>query len=311
MLLPWSGLDAQRLEKVVEHIPTDLLGSVLAWLNASLTGIGLLSEIQQNSAQISDLVRAIKEYSYMDQAPLQEVDVHKGLDNTLVILKHKLKDGVMVTREYDRSLPRISAYGSELNQVWINLIDNAIDAMGGQGRIWVRTWRENDCVLIKIADDGPGIPPEIQPRIFEPFFTTKGVGEGTGLGLVTSYRFIVGMHRGDISVFSKPGDTYFQVRLPINLSQTTDEKEKPVSTKCTHTNQIQKVTPSASGCEECLVIGDRWVHAKCLTCGHVACCDSSKNKHATKHFHATGHPIVKSFEPGEDWSWCYVDKTYV
>ena len=151
----------------------------------------------------------------MDQAPLQEVDVHEGLESTLTILSHKLKGGVVVTREYDRSLPRISAYGSELNQVWTNLIDNAIDAMGGQGQIWVRTRCEHDQVLVEIADNGPGIPPEIQHRIFEPFFTTKGVGEGTGLGLDITYRTVVGKHHGGISVLSNPGDTRFLVRLPV------------------------------------------------------------------------------------------------
>ena len=151
----------------------------------------------------------------MDQAPLQDVDVHEGLENTLIILKHKLKSGVVVTREYDRSLPRISAYGSELNQVWTNLIDNAIDAIGEQGQIWIRTLAEHDQVLVEITDNGTGIPPEIQGRIFEPFFTTKGVGKGTGLGLVTSYRTVVGKHDGDIRVFSQPGNTRFQVRLPI------------------------------------------------------------------------------------------------
>ena len=211
-----AGLDTQSLATVREHTPTDSLGNVLLWLEASLKGIGLLSEIEQSSARISELVKAIKEYSYMDQAPLQEVDVHEGLENTLIILRRKLKEGVVVTREYDRSLPRIMAYGSELNQVWTNLIDNAIDAIGGQGKIWIRTKREHDQVLVEIADNGTGIPPEIQGRIFEPFFTTKGVGEGTGLGLVTSYRTIMGKHQGDIQVFSQPGDTRFQVRLPIN-----------------------------------------------------------------------------------------------
>ena len=155
----------------------------------------------------------------MDRAPLQEVDVHEGLENTLTILGHKLKGSVVVMREYDRSLPRICVYGSELNQVWTNLIDNAIDAMGGRGQIWVRTSQENDHVLVDIADNGPGIPPEIQSRIFEPFFTTKGVGEGTGLGLDIAYRIVVRRHQGDIRVVSKPGDTRFQVSLPINCPQ--------------------------------------------------------------------------------------------
>lgn len=197
-------------DEIAAHLPTDSLPDVLS------TGVKLLSEIEQNSAQLSQLVKAIKEYSYMDQAPLQEVDVHEGLENTLTILQHKIKGDVIVTREYDRNLPRISAYGSELNQVWTNLIDNAIDAIGGKGQIWLRTWREQNQVFVEIADDGTGIPPEIQHRIFELFFTTKGVGQGNGLGLVTSYRTIVGKHHGDISVSSQPGNTRFQVRLPIN-----------------------------------------------------------------------------------------------
>lgn len=211
-----------HLEEIFQELPSlalklnqQSITTEQGWLEASLKGIGLLSEIEQSSARISELVKAIKEYSYMDQAPLQEVDVHDGLENTLIILSHKLKRGVEVTREYDRSLPRISAYGSELNQVWTNLIDNAIDAIGGQGQIWIRTWREQEQVLVEIADNGTGIPKELQERIFDPFFTTKGVGEGTGLGLVTSYRTVVG-HQGDIRVFSQPGDTHFQVRLPIN-----------------------------------------------------------------------------------------------
>jgi signal transduction histidine kinase len=203
--LPSLGLELSKQSMTREQI----------WLEASLKGIGLLSEIEQNSARISELVQAIKDYSYMDQAPLQEVDVHEGLENTLIILSHKLKSDVVVTREYDRSLPRISAYGSELNQVWTNLIDNAIDAISGQGQIWIRTWREQNQVLVEIADNGMGIPKEIQGRIFEPFFTTKGVG-GTGLGLATSYRTVVGKHNGDIRVFSQSEGTHFQVRLPIN-----------------------------------------------------------------------------------------------
>lgn len=210
-----AGLDTVWLDTVVENVPADTIGEVLTWLTGTLTGVGLLNEIEHGAERISELVKAIKDYSYMDQAPLQDVDVHEGLESTLTMLKHKLKQGVVVTREYDRSLPRISAYGSELNQVWTNLIDNAIDAMGGQGQIWVRTRCEHDQVLVEIADNGPGIPPDIQHRIFEPFFTTKGVGEGTGLGLDITYRTVVSKHKGGISVFSNPGDTRFQVRLPI------------------------------------------------------------------------------------------------
>jgi len=306
-----AGMDTEYLEQIAQEA-ADFLGEVMAWLTTTLTGKRLLDEIENCTTRISSLVRAIKDYSYMDQAPIQEIDVHEGIENTLIILSHKLKQGVVVTREYDSSLPRILAYGSELNQVWTNLIDNAIDATDGKGRIWLRTSQENDYVLVEIADNGAGIPAELQPRIFEPFFTTKGVGKGTGLGLDVCYRIVVRQHHGDISVFSKPGDTHFQVRLPIDLSQTTSEREISMNPTCTHLDSIQEVTPSANGCEECLKSGDTWVHLReCLTCGHVGCCDSSKNKHATKHFRASGHPIMKSFEPGEDWSWCYIDNTFV
>ncbi len=307
-----AGLDGQKLDTIVEQVAPSSLGDVLAWLTALLTGVGLLEEIQHGSLRISQLVLAMKDYSYMDQAPLQEINVHDGLESTLIILGHKLKHGVNVIREYDQGLPRLLAYGSELNQVWTNLIDNAIDAMEGRGKIWVRTSQEGDRIVVEIADNGPGILPELQSRIFEQFFTTKDVGRGTGLGLDIARRIVVGQHKGDIRVFSHPGDTHFQVRLPINPTKTTQEKEASMNSTCTHFNLVQEVTPSAEGCEECLAIGDRWVHLRiCQICGHVSCCDSSKNKHAMGHFHATGHPVVKSFEPGEDWLWCYIDKTFV
>ncbi len=214
-ILVSAGLDTEWLENVAQKVPADSLSPAIAWLTTSLTGVGVLNEIEHCSERISHLVQAIKDYSFMDRAPLQELDVHQGLESTLTILSHKLKQGVVVNREYDAELPRINAYGGALNQVWTNLIDNAIDAMHGQGKIWVRTWREHDHISVEIADNGPGIPPAIQPRIFEPFFTTKGVGQGTGLGLDMTYRIVVGKHNGDISFISSPGDTRFRVRLPI------------------------------------------------------------------------------------------------
>lgn len=175
----------------------------------------IADELEHSTARISDLIKAIKEYSYMDQAPLQEVDIKSSLETTLTIMHHKLKRGIVVTREYAQDLPRVMAYGSELNQVWTNLIDNAADAMNEKGKLAVRAVRENDYVLVEIADNGPGIPPEVQSRIFEPFFTTKGVGEGTGLGLDVVHR-IVKKIRGLINVQSVPGDTRFQIRIPIH-----------------------------------------------------------------------------------------------
>jgi signal transduction histidine kinase len=215
-----AGLDIDWLENVKKNVGELLLGNVLTWTEITLQEWGLLDELDHCTIRISTLVDAVKDYSYMDRAPLQEIDVHEGIESTLTILNHKLKhSNVVVTREYDCDVPIISAYGRELNQVWTNLIDNAIDAVNGQGgQIWIRTNCETDFLLVEIADNGPGIPPEVQSHIFEPFFTTKGVGEGTGLGLHIVYRIVVGQHEGDIRLLSQPGDTKFQVRLPMNLS---------------------------------------------------------------------------------------------
>jgi signal transduction histidine kinase len=216
-----AGLDTVHLDTIRNNLPSGSLPDVLPWLEARFSSIVLLDEIQQSMGRISELVKAIKAYSYMDQAPIQEIDIHEGLESTLTILGHKLKAGgssITVIREYDRTLPRITAYGNELNQVWTNIIDNAIDAIEERhGNILLRTKRENNnnIVVVEISDDGPGIPQDIQPRIFEQFFTTKGVGKGTGLGLSISYRIVVEMHKGDISFTSKPGDTRFEIHLPI------------------------------------------------------------------------------------------------
>jgi signal transduction histidine kinase len=218
-----AGLHREELDALAECLNGQALKDALQWLEATWSSQELVKEIEQSMTRISDLVRAIKEYSYMDRTDLQEVDVHQGLENTLIILGHKLKRGVTVIREYADHLPRISAYGGALNQIWTNLIVNAIDAMNGQGTLWVRTSAKPDHILVEIGDDGPGIPPEIQGRIFEPFFTTKPQGEGTGLGLDTVYR-IVQKHQGAIRFQSKPGDTCFQVRLPLTLSTTWEEE---------------------------------------------------------------------------------------
>ena len=210
-----AGLNTEKLDTLADNIPVDCLSHVLTWLEATLSSFGLIHEIEQSTVRISDLVKAIKGYSYMDQAPLQEIDVHEGIENTLLILHHRLKKGVIVKREYDRTLPKICAYASELNQVWTNLIDNGIDAMKGKGDLTIRTYRENNCLIVEIGDTGVGIPPAIQSRVFEPFFTTKGVGKGTGLGLEIAYRIIVNKHHGDIRFESQPGKTRFRVHLPI------------------------------------------------------------------------------------------------
>jgi signal transduction histidine kinase len=210
-----AGIDAAALERMLGEVETSAIADVLARVNSQLAAAKLAREIKTGTARISELVTAIKEYSYMDQISVQEVDVHKGLESTLLILKYKLKKkNIALTREYAEDLPHIKAYGSELNQVWTNLIVNAIEAMSEGGKLKVRTKREPIDILVEIRDNGSGIPEHVKTRVFEPFFTTKPVGEGTGLGLDTVAR-IVRRHRGNIRFESKPGDTCFQVRLPI------------------------------------------------------------------------------------------------
>jgi signal transduction histidine kinase len=210
-----AGVSEKMLEQILPKIPRAVLPDALTRLSASVTMTRLLGEIQHSMGRISDLVRAIKEYSYMDQMPDQNVDIHDGIENTLTMLGYRLKSGVEVIRDYDRRIPKIPARGSELNQVWTNLFSNAIDAMQGRGKLKIHTVLEPERVLVEVIDTGSGIPPEIQDRIFEPFFTTKGVNEGTGLGLDIAYRIIC-THGGDIKFDSKPGRTRFCIWLPMH-----------------------------------------------------------------------------------------------
>ena len=219
-----AGLDAEGLERATVRLSEHVRPEALRYLGAMLRAAGLVGEAEAGSARVSALVGAVKSYSYMDEAPLQEIDVNEGLESTLSVLAYKL-DGVEVAREYDGNLPRVTAYGAELNQAWTQILDNAVDAAktgrgpGERGRVKLRTTCERDRVLVEVSDDGPGIPEALRGRIFEPFFTTKGVGEGTGLGLDLSYRIIVGRHGGDIRVESRPGETRFQVRLPLAVGE--------------------------------------------------------------------------------------------
>jgi signal transduction histidine kinase len=209
-----AGLDAAWLEMVAQRVPPEALQAVLRTITVTATAGVLVDQIERSTARISDLVEAIKSYSYMDQASVQDVDVHEGLESTLTMLGHKLRT-ITVVRDFDRSLPSICASGSDLNQVWTHLIDNAVNAMHGTGVLRLATHRDGDDVVIEIGDDGHGIPPEIQSRVFEPFFTTRDVGQGSGLGLDIAYRIVVTQHHGDIVLRSTPGDTVFTVRLPI------------------------------------------------------------------------------------------------
>jgi signal transduction histidine kinase len=208
------GVKPVAIESLFANLGADAARAALIRLAASAEIANLLNGIESSVSRISDLVLAIKEYTFMDQAPVQNVDVVKSLENTLTILNYKLKHGVAVQRDYQRIPLLVNSFGSELNQVWTNIIDNAIDAMHGKGELGIRTYREDDCVVVEIRDNGPGISAEVKPHIFEPFFTTKGVGEGTGLGLDTVQR-IVKKHRGSIQVESQQGDTRFRVSLPM------------------------------------------------------------------------------------------------
>ena len=210
------GWGTERLHELQVQFSPPQIPGVIRWLANSASVFSLLNEISMASERVSEIVRSVKEYSYLDQGPVQQVDIQRGLENTLVILRHKISEGTHIDRQYDPALPMIEAYGSELNQVWTNLLDNALDATGGRGHLLIRTRTEPGRVFVDIQDDGPGIPPEIQKRIFEPFFTTKPPGIGTGLGLHIAYT-IVHKHYGQITVSSSPGRTLFTVKLPVAL----------------------------------------------------------------------------------------------
>jgi signal transduction histidine kinase len=210
-----AGVDMSWLESFAEVMPPPYLAVGLSYPVRALESDGLLDEITDAVERISGLLASAKQYTQMDRAPLQTFDVHEGLDATVTMLAHKLGDDIVVVREYDRSLPKISAFPGELNQVWTNLIDNAIDAMAGRGQLTIRTRPEGaDRLMVEIGDTGAGVPDDVRSRVFEPFFTTKEVGKGTGLGLDIAWRIIVGRHGGEIRLESTPGDTRFQVVLP-------------------------------------------------------------------------------------------------
>jgi signal transduction histidine kinase len=210
-----AGLDEEWLEHVAAAVDAEQLESAVRWLNYTVETELLMNEIEDSTSRVSGLVNAARQYSQLDRAPFQVVDIHELLDSTLQMLAGKIGPGVTVVRDFDHSLPRVPAYPGELNQVWTNLIDNAVAAMDGSGTLTVRTSQERGRLVVDFGDTGPGVPDEIRQRIFEPFFTTKPVGQGTGLGLDISWRIVVNKHHGDLEVESRPGDTRFRVRLPL------------------------------------------------------------------------------------------------
>jgi signal transduction histidine kinase len=213
-----------ELSELSGHFSAEQFQCILSTLLTIYATHNLLDELGQGTGRITEIVRSLKSYSYMDKAPLQSIDVHEGINDTLVMLRGQLKDGITVQKEFDEDLPAIQAYGSELNQVWTNIIDNAIAAMNGKGTISILTTREELWLVIRITDSGPGIPKEIIGKVFDPFFTTKAPGEGTGLGLNISHNIIVQKHKGKIRVQSGPEGTSFEVKLPIdNRIAASDE----------------------------------------------------------------------------------------
>ncbi|ALV37730.1 ATP-binding protein [Streptomyces sp. CdTB01] len=223
-----AGLDVDWLEQVAAAVDEQILPNAIGWLNYTVETELLMDEINDSTARISHLVDAAKQYSQLDRAPYQVADVHELLDSTLLMLSGKIGERIKVVKDYDRTLPKIPAYPAELNQVWTNLIDNAVSAIndtGGDGTLTVRTALDNDRLLVEFRDTGPGVPREIRDRIFDPFFTTKPVGEGTGLGLDISWRIVVNKHHGTLQVVSEPGDTRFQVLLPLTAAADETPEE--------------------------------------------------------------------------------------
>ncbi len=236
------GIDESSLEQFAAHFESEQLGPIVSFLSAAYSMYNLLAEVDMGAGRISEIVKALKSYSYLDQAPVQAVDIHEGIDNTLLILRHKLKNDISVRREYADELPKVQGHGSELNQVWTNIIDNAADALAGRpgAEITIRTRREKNWVVVEIADNGPGIPADIQPRVFDAFFTTKPPGKGTGLGLEISYNIVASKHKGDIKLFSVPGLTSFTVWLPIN-PDSTDESPPVASFVRAGDSQMRRI----------------------------------------------------------------------
>jgi signal transduction histidine kinase len=211
------GYTPQELSDLAKNFSGEKFQAAVSLLCNLYTTRILMKEIGHGMSRITEIVKALKSYTYLDQAPIQSIDIHEGLENTLVILRNKIGEAILLHRDYAKDLPRINAFGSEVNQVWTNIIDNAIDAMEGQGEIYIKTYQENSWVVVEIKDTGPGIPQAIQNKIFDPFFTTKPPGAGAGLGLYISHNIIVQKHKGQLTVDSKPGETCFTVMLPVNL----------------------------------------------------------------------------------------------
>jgi signal transduction histidine kinase len=302
---PLSYLDKDWLDRV-QAVAGPVTGKALHWVSAAVTAKSLAEELVDSTSRMSTLVAAVKTYAYMDRGGLITADVHEGLESTIVMMGHKLKHTkIKLVRSYDKTLPKLTMHGSELNQVWTNLIHNAIQALGETGTITIRTSRDGDCVKVDIGDDGPGIP---------------GRRQGAHLRAVLHHQggrqrhrprpgHLPPHHRGAPPRLDLLRQRSRRDRLPclapLRRNGTLIWPPAPTWTR----SRSPSCRESTDGCEDCLRMGGKWLHLRiCLECGHVGCCDSSPNKHATAHAHGSGHQIIRSLEPGEDWCWCYADE---
>ncbi len=285
-----------------------MLEGAVRWLNYTLETELLMNEIEDSTTRISTLVGAAKQYSQMDRAPFQVLDVHELLDSTLIMLSRKIGDGITVVKDYDRSLPHVPVYGAELNQVWTNLIDNALQAMDGDGHADpAHQPAATTTVLGRDRRHRPGHPgrrsvPASSSRSSPPSRWARA----PGLGLDISWRIVVNKHHGDLSVKSEPGDTVF-----TSGCRCASQRGRPTSDSTRPGRRRRRCLPERHRCVECDAAGGWWVHLRrCAQCGHIGCCDSSPAQHASGHAAGPGHRLVQSFEPGEDWFWDYQTENY-
>jgi signal transduction histidine kinase len=300
-----------RVDDLDRLIASRDLASAVGFLATAASVRRSAAQIAEGARRLSGIVGALRSYSYLDRGPVQEVDVVRGIEDTLVLLGHATK-GVRIVREFDPELPAITGFGAELNQVWTNLIHNACDALAetADPTLTLRAAWADGSVVVEVQDNGPGIPAELHGRIFDAFFTTKEPGKGTGLGLQISYHIVVMEHSGDLELESQPGSTTFRVTLPIEPpAAETAAPEAPLAedVTCEHLERVDDAPKPPGGCAGCIEQGDPWVHLRfCVTCGRIGCCNDSRNQHALKHARDSGHPVIRTKEPGENWAWCFV-----
>ncbi|HSV40742.1 MAG TPA: ATP-binding protein, partial [Nocardioidaceae bacterium] len=306
-----AGVAVDDLERLGTETP---LADTVSFIAGVASIRRAAHEMAEGSRRLSEIVGVLRSYAFLDRAPVQDIDLVQGIEDTISLLGDTTS-GISIVREYDASLPPITAMGAELNQVWTNLIRNACDAVATtpEPRLTLRAFLAGEAVVVEVEDNGEGVPPEIQHRVFDAFFTTKPPGQGTGLGLQVSYRVVVLEHGGDLTLESEPGRTVFKVTLPLHPDAETSAAPGAQegsgfmdAATCEHLELVENTPKPEGGCAECLLSGDTWVHLRfCVTCGEIGCCNDSKNKHAARHAQLSGHPVMRSKEPRENFAWCF------